>query len=77
MAYNKKLLARRLRTIRTDRGMEIKDLAAKSGVGVDAIRNAEYARGGMTLDTAYELTIGLDCTLEELVGRADYVSRAT
>lgn len=78
MAYDKKVLARRLKTIRTDLGLEPKDLAELTeGVGVDVIRRAERAEGGMTLDSAYELTVALGCTLDQLVGHADYVSRAS
>ena len=69
MPYDKERVARRLKSLRVDAGMEQADLAEASGVGLGTIASAEPCRTGMNLDTAFDLTEALGCTLEQLVCR--------
>ncbi|GKG90222.1 MAG: helix-turn-helix transcriptional regulator [Gordonibacter pamelaeae] len=69
MPYDKERVARRLKSLRVDAGMEQADLAEASGVGLGTIASAETCRTGMNLDTAFDLTEALGCTLEQLVCR--------
>lgn len=69
MAYDKERVARRLKSLRTDKGWGQEELAERSGVPLNTIRSAETARTGMNLDTAFKLTDALGCTLDALVCR--------
>ncbi|MEG0504282.1 MAG: helix-turn-helix transcriptional regulator [Raoultibacter sp.] len=69
MPYNKERVARRLKSLRADIGWDQSELASESGVSKNVIASAETARTGMNLDTAFDLTEALGCTLEQLVCR--------
>jgi transcriptional regulator with XRE-family HTH domain len=69
MSYDRERIARRLKSLRADKGWSQEDLANASGVPLNTIRSAETTRTGMNLDTAYKLTEALGCTLDVLVCR--------
>ena len=69
MPYDKERVACRLKSLRQDKGWKQTDLAKKSGVNVCTIAAIETARTGTGLDTAYDLTQALGCSIEELVCR--------
>lgn len=69
MAYDKGRVARRLKSLRMDKGWEQADLARESGVSLAAIASCESCRTGMQLDTALKLADALGCTLETLACR--------
>lgn len=69
MPYDKERVSRRLKSLRSDLGWEQEDLAARAGVSKSVVVNAETARTGMNLDTAFDLTEAMGCTLEQLVCR--------
>ncbi len=69
MGYDKDRIARRLKSLRADKGWEQDDLARESGVSKAVIANIETARTGTSLDTAFKLTEALGCSLEQLVCR--------
>ena len=71
MGYDKYRVARRLKSLRVDKGWEQEDLARESGISKSTIANIETARVGTGLDTAYRLTEALGCTLEQLVCREE------
>lgn len=73
MPYSKEILAKRLQLIRKDNNLDQDQLSEKAHVGKSIIVNAELANGGMRLDSAFDLTGALGCTLDQLVGREDYV----
>ncbi len=75
MPYSKEVLAKRLQVIRKDKGLDQDQLSEKANVGKSIIVNAELANGGMRLDSAFDLSRALGCTLDQLVGREDYVVR--
>lgn len=69
MPYDKARVARRLKSLRVDRGMSQKDLAQASGVSLNAIARYEIGDVGMSLSKAYDLTGAMGCTLDQLVCR--------
>lgn len=69
MGYDKERVARRLKSLRADKGWEQDDLARESGVSKAVIANIETARTGTGLDVAFKLTEALGCTLDQLVCR--------
>lgn len=69
MGYDKERIARRLKSLRADKGWDQDDLARKSGVSKAVIANIETARSGTGLDVAFKLTEALDCTIDQLVCR--------
>ncbi len=71
MPYDKERVARRLKSLRADKGWEQKDLAREAGVSIDVVASAETARRGMNLDTAYDIAEALGCSLERLVCREE------
>lgn len=71
MPYDKERVSRRLKSLRADLGWDQCDLAERAGVSKDAVVNAENARTGMNLDTAFDLTEAMGCTLEQLVCREE------
>lgn len=75
MAYDSERIARRLKSLRMDKGWEQADLARESGVSLAAIASCESCRTGMRLDTAVKLADALGCTLEQLVCRDEKAAR--
>jgi transcriptional regulator with XRE-family HTH domain len=71
MAYDKAAIARRLKSLRADKGMDQETLAALSGVSVGSIARYEIGKTVMQLDTAVAITNALGCSLEKLVCRDD------
>lgn len=69
MPYDKERVARRMKSLRADKGWDQSDLAREAGVSIDAIASAETARRGMNLDTAYDIATALGCSMERLVCR--------
>lgn len=69
MAYDKERVARRLKSLRMDKGWDQETLAKESNVSLGTISSIEIARNGMSLDTACKLTDALGCSLERLVCR--------
>lgn len=60
MEYDKYRVARRLKSLRVDKGWSQDDLARESDVSKAMIANIETARSGMGLDTAFKITGALD-----------------
>lgn len=69
MSYDRTLVARRLKSLRAEKGMQQSDLSRVSGVSVSSITRYETEAHDMGLDVAYALTEALGCTLDQLVGR--------
>lgn len=69
MPYDKERVSRRLKSLRADLGWDQADLAKAAGLSKDVVVNAETTRTGMNLDTAFDLTEAMGCTLEQLVCR--------
>lgn len=67
--YDKERIARRLKSLRADKGWDQDMLANRAGVSKSAIASCESQRTGLSLDTAYKITEALGCTLEQLVCR--------
>lgn len=74
MPYDKERVARRMKSLRADKGWDQSDLAREAGVSLDAIASAETARRGMNLDTAYDIAEALGCSMERLVCRDEHTS---
>lgn len=69
MAYDKERTARRIKSLRADKGWDQIELANQSGVSVDTIRRAESASQCIGLDKAVALADALGCTIDELACR--------
>lgn len=67
--YDRERMARRVKSLRMDRGWDQAELAERSGVSKDTVVSIENARRGATLDTAVALADAFECTLESLVCR--------
>lgn len=74
MPYDKKRIGRRLKSIRIDRDLSQEELANKAGTSAGTIASIESGRSGIGLETAFNITDALDCTLDELVCRKDHVA---
>lgn len=64
----KKVIAKRLRVMRAERGMTQEELAAASGVSVDSIGSYERAASAPLLETTCKLAEALGCTPNDLCG---------
>lgn len=71
MPYDRERVARRIKSLRADKGWGQIELANKSGVSVDTIRRVETASQGLGLDKAVALSDALGCTIDELACHAD------
>lgn len=74
MPYDKKRIGRRLKSIRIDRNFSQEELANKAGTSTGTIASVESGRSGIGLETAFNITDALGCTLDELVCRKDHVA---
>ena len=69
MSFNKEKIARRLKSLRADKGWDQSDLADAANVSRDSIARYETAEVGMGLDTAIKLADALGCGLDTLAVR--------
>ena len=72
-SYDVVVLARRLKCIRIAKGYSQEDLARHASVSKDTVSSIESCRRGVTLNVVTNLATALGCTLEQLIGRADYI----
>ena len=66
MSELKNVVRKRLKVLMAEEDLNAEQLAEKSGVSVDSIR--QYLRGdtGPLLDTAFKLAEALNCTVNDL-----------
>lgn len=67
MSYDARAIARRLKGLRTERGLDQAELSSASGVSVNLIQQYESAQAVMRLDAAKNLANALDCSIDELL----------
>lgn len=63
-------MARRVKSLRYDKGWTQADLARESGVGLSTIACVEQGRNCPGLDTASDIADALGCTLDVLACRS-------
>lgn len=68
MAYDKNEVGHRLRVIRTDRKLTRGELAKKCGVDESTIAKIEMGTNGANLETAYNIAVALNCSIDEFAG---------
>ena len=64
-------MARRVKSLRYDKGWRQSDLARKAGVSKAVVARIEQGRGCPGLDTASDLADALGCTLDRLACRGE------
>lgn len=69
MCMDTERVARRVKSLRIDKGWTQSDLAAESGVSLGSIARVEQARGCMSLEMACGIADALGCTLDVLACR--------
>ena len=62
-------MARRVKSLRADKGWRQSDLAREAGVSESVVARIEQGRGCPGLDTASDLADALGCTLDVLACR--------
>ncbi len=67
--YDRERMARRVKSLRADKGWDQGQLAENAGVSKDTVVSVETARRGIGLDMTCALADALGCTLDELVCR--------
>lgn len=68
---DKKEMGRRIRVLRQEEGIYIKDLAVKIGITRSALGNIERGSIGASLDVAAAIADYYNVSLDYLVGRSD------
>lgn len=66
-SYDRERMARRVKSLRADKGWNQKRLAEESGVTLDTIVSVETARRGIGLDIAVALADAIECPLDQMV----------
>lgn len=56
-----------LKNYRSERGLSLRDLSARTGVGCTSLHNLEVGRNGPTLKTLQKLARGTGVPIEELL----------
>lgn len=69
MPYDKQAVARRLKSLRADKGWDQQKLADEIGVDKSTIAHYELGDTCMGLDKAYAITEAFGCTIDRLVCR--------
>lgn len=69
--YDRKRVARRLKSLRADKGWNQRELAERAKVCVDTIVSFETGRRGIGLEKACAIADALECTLDQLVCRGE------
>lgn len=60
-------MANRIRELRKERKITLKNLAEKLGVTAQCINNYENGQRGLELETAAKIAAALNCTVDELI----------
>lgn len=71
MAYDKKRVGLRIKSLRIDKGYNQEQLSEASTVPVATVRSYEDGTSVMGMTNAVKLAEALDCTLDRLVCRTD------
>ena len=71
MAYDKERVARRIKSLRIDKGYTQIQLAEASGVAYGTLQTYETASQVMTMEKAVKIADALGCSLDTLVCRED------
>lgn len=71
MAYDKKRIGRRIKSLRIDKGYNQDDLSKVSSVPVATIQSYEDGTSVMGMENATKLADALGCTLDRLACRVD------
>ena len=71
MAYDKKRVGLRLKSLRIDKGFDQKRLSNESTVPVTTIQSYEDGTSVMGMENAAKLADALNCTLDRLACRVD------
>lgn len=67
--YDRERMARRVKSLRADKGWDQGQLAEHAGVSKDTVVSIETARRGIGLDMACALADALECPLDQIVCR--------
>jgi len=67
ITYKRMQIGQRLKTIRDDRGLSLRDLAATSGVSAPMLSQVERGETSPSLEIASRIATGLDLTLSQLL----------
>lgn len=67
--YDRERMARRVKSLRADRGWDQDQLAEHAHVSKDTVVSVETARRGIGLGVAVALADALECPLDQLVCR--------
>lgn len=71
MAYDKKRVGLRIKSLRIDKGYNQEQLSKASAVPVTTVQSYEDGTSVMGMANAVKLAEALDCTLDRLVCRTD------
>lgn len=71
MSYDKKRIGLRLRSLRIDKGLSVKELADMSKVPQPTIQSYERGANVMGMENATKIADALKCTLDRLTCRVD------
>ena len=71
MAYDKKRVGLRIKSLRIDRGYDQKKLSDLSTVSISTIQSYEDGSSVMGMETAVKLADALGCSLDRLACRTD------
>ena len=71
MNYDKKRIGLRLRSLRIDKGLSVKELADMSKVPQSTIQSYENGTNVMGMENATKIADALKCTLDRLTCRVD------
>ena len=71
MYYDKKRIGLRLRSLRIDKGLSVKELADISKVPQSTIQSYERGTNVMGMENATKIADALQCTLDRLTCRVD------
>ena len=71
MNYDKKRIGLRLRSLRIDKGLSVKELADMSKVPQSTIQSYENGTNVMGMENATKIADALKCTLDRLTCRVE------
>lgn len=69
VGYDMQAIARRMKGLRTERGLDQATLSRISGVSLNLIQQYETGQSAMRLDTAANLAEALGCSIDALLCR--------
>ncbi len=72
--YDRERMARRVKSLRADKGWDQERLASEAHVSKDTVVSIETARRGIGLDMAVALADALGCDMDELICRQKTVA---